>query len=46
MLDTPAIVGFVGLFEKVSERIHGGEWEEKNREMVLWRCSRPGVRSG
>ena len=31
MPDTLAIVGFVGLFEKVCERIHGGEWEEGTR---------------
>jgi hypothetical protein len=28
MPNTLAIVGFVGLFEKVYERIYGGEWEE------------------
>jgi hypothetical protein len=38
------VVGFVGLYEKVLERIHGGGWEEGDREMVLWRCSRHDVR--
>jgi hypothetical protein len=23
-----------------------GDWEEENRQMVLWRCSRHDVRSG
>jgi hypothetical protein len=31
MLDTVAIVGFVGLYE----RVHGGEWDEGEREIVL-----------
>jgi hypothetical protein len=46
MPDTLAIVGFVGLYEKVLERMHGGEWEEGVREVVLWRFSRHGVSSG
>jgi hypothetical protein len=46
MLDTPAIVGFVGSCEKVWERVPRGHWEEGVREMVLWRCSRYGARSG
>jgi len=28
MPDTAIIVGFVGLYKKVCERIGGGEWEE------------------
>jgi len=35
MLDTPAIVGFVGFWEKVWERIYGGGREEGDREIVL-----------
>jgi hypothetical protein len=48
MLDTPAIVGFVGLYEKVRERIYGEVCiaGRGDREMVLWRCARHGVRSG
>jgi hypothetical protein len=46
MPDTPAIVGFVGFCEKVGERIHGGEWEEGDKEMVPCRYSRPIVRPG
>jgi hypothetical protein len=46
MPDTSTVVGFVGFCEKVRERIRGGEREEGDREMVLWRCSRHGVRSG
>jgi hypothetical protein len=37
MLETVAIVGFVGSCEKVWERIPQGQWEEGDREMVLWR---------
>jgi hypothetical protein len=37
MLDTAAIVGFVGFCEKVWERIPWGQREEGDREMVLWR---------
>jgi len=40
MLNTPSIVGFVRLYEKVWERIPGGEWED--REMVLCESSRHG----
>jgi hypothetical protein len=42
MPDTPAIVGFVGLYEKVRERIHGAGGA--TGDVVLWRCSRHGVR--
>jgi hypothetical protein len=45
MPDTPDIVGFVGFCEKVWERILGGVGGGDN-EMVLWRCSRHGVRLG
>jgi hypothetical protein len=44
MPDTPAIVGFVG-FVRRNERGYTGEGgKEGDREMVLWRCSRHGVR--
>ena len=43
MPDTPTVVAFVGFCEQVRERIRGGEGD---RETVLWRCSRHGVRSG
>jgi hypothetical protein len=46
MPDTLAIVGFVGFCEKVWERIPQGQWEEGDREMVLCRPSRHGVKSG